>query len=214
MTHGRCRTLEPSVYKATHLELCNSYQNLTRCACVTPAYRISQRQENPVCPDRKPVGWTGGRQAGCLMALSVFAYQIWEWRLCGWRALNCLAWKWATDWLHITDWTKEFSSNISGHLLNSKTVIICYNNFSYLQGSSKFWRKDPAGCSLSNVKSFCFSCLILEKILSFRFGIVWIKTSTRRRHLWALAVMLTIFHYCWKVFKFIFGSTQINLSDL
>lgn len=86
MIHGGCGTLEPSMYTATHLELCNSYQKLTRFACVTLTYRISQRQENPVCPDRKTLGWTGGWQAGCLMALSVFAYQIWECRLCGQRA--------------------------------------------------------------------------------------------------------------------------------
>lgn len=71
MMHGGCGTLEPSMCTATHLELCNSYQKLTRFACVTLTYRISQRQENPVCPERKPVCWTGGWQAGCLMAQSL-----------------------------------------------------------------------------------------------------------------------------------------------
>lgn len=86
MMHGQCRTLEPGVCAATNLQLCNSYQKLTRFACVTLTYRISQRQENIVCPERKPVGGTGGWQAGCSMALSVVAYQIWECHRWAWTA--------------------------------------------------------------------------------------------------------------------------------
>lgn len=33
----------------THLKLRNSYHKLTRFACVTLTYRISHRQENPLC---------------------------------------------------------------------------------------------------------------------------------------------------------------------
>lgn len=55
MMHGRCGTLESGIGPETQLKLCNSFQNLTCFVCVTLTYRISQRQENPACPDTKPL---------------------------------------------------------------------------------------------------------------------------------------------------------------
>lgn len=47
----------------------NSDPTPTHFACVTLTYRISQRQENPVCPLRNAESWTGGRREDFLMAL-------------------------------------------------------------------------------------------------------------------------------------------------
>lgn len=77
MMHRGCGTLQLSMCTATHPRLCNSYQKLKRFACVTSTYRVTQRQKNAVCLHRKPVGWTGGWQDGCLVPLLGFAYQIW-----------------------------------------------------------------------------------------------------------------------------------------
>lgn len=67
MAHEQRAALGPSVRTRTDKSprLCNSHEKLTRFACVTLTYRISQRQENPVCPERKAAGGTGGWQAGC-----------------------------------------------------------------------------------------------------------------------------------------------------
>lgn len=70
MVHGWCGTLEPSVCTATHLELCNSNQKLTRFACVAPAYRVSTETRESRASTQKVCGLNRWPAVWLLMPLS------------------------------------------------------------------------------------------------------------------------------------------------